>query len=287
MQVNSEAWWERGNPAYDAERTQCLLSAMHRLLKRDANLLKRPVRLVTRYPGNVDLDVFVSGAVDADGSDDWFFTLTGPGFRVVLMQYVEPGSGAVGGEDLDGVEGEALALAWLADPPQRLGSNEAEGPVLKAGASIPQQLFAAVTQLVPDIASMTLNDEVLLDRPLLDRTGLPFTIDIDPGLVNAEPFEDMRPDTENTRTVALWQWSHDEFPDAALAGQRVRGFVIRLDFPRRRANAMTFAQGGDEFPVPAAARDAKNLLTLEWLLDLLARGPRLLSQEAAASDDAH
>jgi hypothetical protein len=50
---------------------------------------------------------------------------------------------------------------------------------------------------------------------------------------------------------------------------------------------MTFAHAGTEMPVSPATRASKNLLALEWLLDLLARGPHLFSQGAVASDDAH
>jgi hypothetical protein len=153
-------------------------------------------------------------------------------------------------------------------------------------------LYDAVTQLVPDIAQMTLNDTVLLDRPLLDRTGIPFSIDVDPGCVNAEPVGPTLRDTENTRSVALWQWSQRrgrphsiEDPDCMYAIQRERGYVIRLDIRRRRANVMTFAHAGEEISVPPATRASKNLLALEWILDLLARGPHRLSHGAVASDD--
>jgi hypothetical protein len=293
MQTQHEEWWQPGGANYDAARVARLLTALHRLLDRDASLTDRPVQVGSRYPGNVALDIAVIGAREDDGSDDWFFTLTGPGFRVVLLQFTDPTSLAVLSEVLDEVEGETPALDWLADPPPRLVPTESSTSARRNGRSIPQQLFGAVTQLVPDIASMTLNDTVLLDRPLVDRTGMPFSIDVDPGCVNAEPVGPTIRDTENTRTVALWQWSQRrgrphsiEDPDVIYAIQRERGYVIRLDMRRRRANVMTFAHAGTEMPVSPATRASKNLLALEWLLDLLARGPHLFSQGAVASDDA-
>jgi hypothetical protein len=292
MQMEHEEWWQPGNASYDVTRVARLLTALHRLIDRDASLTDRPVQLGSRYPGNVALDIAAIGAREDDGSDDWFFTLTGPGFRVVLLQFTDPNSLAVVSEALDEVEGEAPALAWLADPPGRLELTPSDTPARRKGMSIPRQLYDAVTQLVPDIAQMTLNDTVLLDRPLLDRTGIPFSIDVDPGCVNAEPVGPTLRDTENTRSVALWQWSQRrgrphsiEDPDCMYAIQRERGYVIRLDIRRRRANVMTFAHAGEEISVPPATRASKNLLALEWILDLLARGPHRLSHGAVASDD--
>ena len=132
MKEETVAWWDRVDPHYDAARTARMQDALLRLIERDVNFALDAMVMGLHYPKDVNLYVeSVEQDEDFDEdegpSDDWYFKLEGPAFKVVLYA-VGPGDVALEDRDfsilrpetmfVDEVKGEAAALAWLDAPPE-------------------------------------------------------------------------------------------------------------------------------------------------------------------------
>ena len=124
---STEAWWDPESAAYDARRAARLRDPLLALIERDVSFSLNALVQGYDYPGGVRLEALVvtqDEEVGDERADDWFFTLAGPDFRVVLIA-VGRGRDASGPKDvsvlrhpvLDEVEGETAALEWLEAPP--------------------------------------------------------------------------------------------------------------------------------------------------------------------------
>jgi hypothetical protein len=124
-------WWYPGDPHYDASRAARLQEALLRLIQRDVNFTLDAMVMGLHYPADVNLSVeSVEQDEDPDEdegpSDDWYFKLEGPAFKVTLCA-VGPGDVALDDRDIsilrpetmfvDEVEGEEAALEWLTEAP--------------------------------------------------------------------------------------------------------------------------------------------------------------------------
>lgn len=123
-------WWEPGDPGYDRKRAVRMQREMLRLIERDVNFALDAMVMGLHYPDHVDLYVeCVEQDEDPDEdkgpSDDWYFKLECPAFRVVLNAV---GRGGLPLEErdfsilkpdtvfVDEVVNEDSALQWLASP---------------------------------------------------------------------------------------------------------------------------------------------------------------------------
>lgn len=125
-EIEANRWWDPAATGYDRGRAEQLRDSLLGLIERDIAFSLNALTQGYCYPGDIRLDVSVIEQ-DDDGeepADDWFFTLEGPTFKVVLLATGCPDV-ALDARDitilrepwLDEVEGEAPALAWLAAPP--------------------------------------------------------------------------------------------------------------------------------------------------------------------------
>jgi len=123
-----QPWWDPNVPeTYDASKAKLLRDSVLVLIERDVSFSIDAMMQGCDYAGGVRLETLVvtqDEEVGKEPADDWFFTLTGPDFRVVLIA-VGRGRDAAGPKDvsvlrhpvLDEVDGETAVLEWLEAPP--------------------------------------------------------------------------------------------------------------------------------------------------------------------------